>query len=222
MSFTLTNLMSDARFLVFGDSSNSQYGDTDLKRNINRWYNTGLSWILQANGDWQVEGEKATTDLVSGQSDYALPSDIIKLNEVYVKYDSDYIKAVQRDPINNDQDPDSNYNASTPEFDLMDNSIYLYLPSTIPDMTAGLKIHYQTDITELANSNDVPNIAEPFKRLLSVGSAYDYCVANEMWNKTKKLEDLIYQSIKQDLLEYYANRSTARPIRLIPKESNYR
>lgn len=221
MSFTLTNLISDAKFFVFGDSSNTQYGDTDIKRNINRWYNTGLSWILQANGDWQIEGEKATTDLVASQSDYALPSDIIKLNEVYIKYDSgDYVKAIQRDPANNDQDPDSDY-YSAPEFDLMDNSIYIYLPVTVPNMTAGLKIHYQTDITELSGSSDVPNISEPFKRLLSVGSAYDYCIANEMWNKAKKLEDLI-KLIKTDLLEYYANRSTAKPIQLITKQTNYR
>jgi hypothetical protein len=223
MAFNLTNLRSDTRFLIFNDSTNTLYADTDLDRNANRWYNTGVVWVLTANGEWQVNGEIATTDLVAGQREYILPGDILKLNEVYIKTTSDqseYVKMKQRDPINVDIDIE-NYHPYPPEFDLLDNSMFIYiLEDSITDVTAGFKIHYQSDITELSTGTDKPNLAEPFKRLLTYGSAYDYCMANEMWSKCKILEKQI-EIIKNDMLDFYASRSTVKSAILEPKQENY-
>lgn len=220
MSFNLVNLRSDTRYLVFGDSTKTEYGDTDLDRNINRWYNTILAWILESNGDWQVNGEFADTDLVSAQREYILPSDLLKLNEVYIKSTTtgDYIKATQRDlsAIGYNED----YHPATPEFDLLDNSIFIYTPeSTINAVTKGLKLVYQKDLTELTGTAS-PNLSEPFKRGVSIGAALDYCIANGVDNKAKSLKVLL-DELKQELMSYYSSKSTAREVILSASKENY-
>ena len=226
MAFNLTTLQADARYFAMGNSSATQYGATDLNRNINRWYNEVVAEILKANGDWQINGEIATTNIVAGQREYILPTDILKLNEVYIKtaVSSEYEKAKQIDAFNKPQELDQatyGYYPEIPEFDINDNSLFIYTnETTIGNSTAGLKIHYQVDITELSGSTDAPNIAEPFKRLISLGAAFDYCVANSMDSKANSLKVLIDEK-KKDVLEFYANRSTVKGLRIVPKQTNY-
>lgn len=218
MAFNLTNLQSDARYLVFGDSTNTAYGETDLNRNINRWYNTILAWVLSANGEWQVNGEFADTDLVALQREYILPTDLLRLNEVYIKTTStgDYIKATQRD-LSNISSYNEDYYPTSPEFDLLDNSLFIYTPeATIGAVTDGLKLVYQKDLTELTGTS-APNLSEPFKRGISIGAALDYCIANEMNNKAKSLKILL-DELKPELLKFYSNR-TKNNI-LTPAEEN--
>lgn len=219
---TLANLRSDARFLIFGDSTSTTYGDTDLDRNLNNWYRRCIAWILTVNGGWQVNGEIATASLAANQREYILPTDILKINSVYIKYDTDgdYIKAIQRDPRNIYEYPED-YNPIYPEFDLLDNSLFVYLPNTsIVAITDGLKIHYQTDITALSNTTDTPNLAEPFENLLSLGAAYDYALAKEMYGKVNALKVDIADK-KAELLEFYAQRSTAKRPSLEMADENY-
>jgi len=221
MAFNLTNLRSDARYLVFGNSSNTDYGDTDLDRNINRWYNTVLGWVLSANGEWQVNGEIATADTVAGQKEYILPTDCLKVNKIFIKSSatSEYIEAKQRDLAAVHEDTDY-YKPFPPEFDLLDNSIFIYTANDISAVTDAIKIVYQTDLTELSGASDAPNLAEPFKRLLALGAALDYCIANEVSSKAKNLKVMIDET-KKELLEFYATRSTAKPVVLEPVNTDY-
>lgn len=221
MSFTLENLRSDARYFVFGDSTNTDYGNTDLDRNINRWYQTILADILSMNGDWQVNGEIAKRNLVASQSEYPLPTDILKLNKVYIKptASDDYLEADQRD-LSEIHEDNSTYNPDLPEFDLLDNSIFIFLSDSIVDVTEGLKIVYQANLTELINTTDAPNISEPFKRLLSLGAALDYCIANELNNKAKSLKVMIDEG-RAALLEFYAHRSTVKPAIIKEEKKHY-
>lgn len=222
MAFSLSNLQSDTRYCVFGDSSDTRYGSTDLNRNINRWYNTVIGWILTVNGDWQINGDIYTRDLEVGYDEYYLPTNILKINEVYIKSTSqgDYEKAKQRDINTYTGDPETDYNPSIPEFDLIDNFIKIYLPNDVENVTAGIKLYYQKSITELSGDSDAPNLAEPFKRLLSYGAALDYFIANEANSKAKNFKVLIDET-KQELLRFYANRSTAKKARITSKERKY-
>jgi hypothetical protein len=215
--FTLQDLRSDARYLALGDSTNTQYANTDLDRNINRWHEIGISLAMDANGDWEINGEIAVTSLVIGQREYILPADILRLNEVYIKssVNSDYIKAKQRD-LKGVQNYNEDYHPAVPEYDLLDNSLFIYIPdSSITAVPAGLKIVYQKDLVELLETSDAPNLPEPFKRLLSVGAAMDFCESNEMWTKAKKLSNRIYgdptvkndDGIKGELKKHFSNRS---------------
>ncbi|GAB1444171.1 hypothetical protein MASR2M39_30170 [Ignavibacteriales bacterium] len=74
-------------------------------------------------------------------------------------------------------------------------------------------------MTELS-STLAPNLAEPFKRLISLGAALDYCVANEVSSKAKNLKVMIDET-KKELLEFYATRSTAKPVMIEPININY-
>lgn len=219
MAFNLVNLRSDARYLVFGNSSNTDYGDTDLDRNINRWYNTVLGWVLSANGEWQVNGEIATTDILVNQREYILPTDCLKVNKVFIKRGSEYLEAKQRDLSAVHEDNDT-YKPFPPEFDLLDNSLFIYIDGDITAVTDGIKIIYQTELTELSGATDAPNLAEPFKRLLSLGAALDYCLANEVSGKAKNLKVMMDET-KKELLEFYATRSTAKPVLIEPVKTNY-
>ena len=227
----LTSIRADIRYLIFGNNANTTYGDTDLDRNVNSWYKRVLGWILAANGDWQVNGDFATTNIVAGQREYILPTDILKLNEVYIKStaDGDYVKANQRDILNVENYPEDYYPA-IPEFDLMDNSLFIYIPdASITAVTDGIKIYYQTELTELSAGSDVPNIADIFIRAIVYGAAIDYCLANEKWDKAKKLENRLYgdgtvrndKGIKDELMEFYATRSITKQPNIKAKKKNY-
>jgi hypothetical protein len=200
------------------------YADTDVDRNINRWYNNAIGSLLKVNGEWQVNGEIATTDLVAGQREYTIPADTMKVNEVYIKSTSsgEYVKARQRDPLNVDIEPEEYhpYPPYPPEYDLLDNSFFIYIAEeSITDVTAGLKIHYQSDVTELSTGTDKPNLAEPFKRFLTYGACYDYCLANEMRIRADEFKELMAIT-KAEMLEFYATRSTVKRVRLIPADEN--
>lgn len=227
----LTSIRSDTRFLIFGNASDTSYSDTDLDRNVNNWYRTILGWILSVNGEWQVNGDFATADLVAGQREYILPSDTLKLNEVYIKSTAtgDYVRAKQRDIVNVEDYPED-YHPETPEFDLMDNSIFIYIPDdTITAVTAGIKIYLQTNLTELSGGSSIPNLVDIFIRILSLGSAIDYCLAQEMYNKAKKLENRLFgdptvrndTGLKGELMELYASRSITRQPILQPQRENF-
>lgn len=224
----LSNLRSDIRFLIFKDSTDTSYSDTDIDRNVNHWYRTILGWIFAANGDWQVNGEYADTDIVANQREYILPADTLKINEVYIKGTTGgiYVKATQRD-IQNVEDYPEDYHPLTPEFDLVDNSLFIYLPeANITNVTDGIRLYFQTEITELTTS-DKPNIADVVVRALSYGAVVDYCLAEEMWNKAsmyQKLlgvdQPLVDSGLKKEIKDFYAKRSLTKEPTLTPVEEN--
>jgi len=230
--FQLQDIQSDSRFLVFGNSTNTNYKDADLNRNINRWYETGLAWILQSDGEWQVNGDIAVCDLVAGQREYTLPTDTLVIDKVYIQSNTtgaDYLVAIQKD-LSGIKRYNEEYHPQIPEYDLLDNSIFIYIPDdTITAVPSGLKIVYQKDFVALANSTDAPNIAEPFKRLLSVGAAMDYCKPNEKWNKLATFKKDIYgdptvkndDGIKGDLIAYYASKSVVKPVVIQAEIENF-
>ena len=219
----LSELRSSVRYMVFGDSTETTYADADLDRNLNLWYKTAIGWVMNINGDWQVKGDVATTNLIAGQNKYFLPSDILKLNQVYVKIESggEYLKAKQVDPQEiNTYDPDGDtYLPHPPRFDLFNNYLKVYTSNkTIPAITAGLKVHYQTEITELENTTDSPDLSQPFQKLLILGASYEYCIANEMRKAEQFKRDI--NELRVDLERFYSRRSEARRIRIIPEEGN--
>lgn len=229
---TLSQMRSDVRFRVFGNSSDTTYSNTDINRNINNWYKTVLYWILSANGDWQVNGEYAVTDIVADQREYILPTDILKINELYIKSVStgDYIKATQRDLRNVSIYPED-YRPNLPEFDLMDNSLFIYIPEeNITEVDEGIKIYYQTKLTELSGDNDNPNLPEIFRKILCIGAALDYCEADEIRGKAKDLKNKIFgdptvktdKGLKDELMEFYASRSLTKPLTITPHRESFR
>lgn len=220
---TLTNLQADARWYVFGDSSEETYADADLNRNLNSRYQDAIAIAMSVNGDWQVLGNKAYTDLIAGQNIYSLPTDILKLNNVYVKYGAttEYTKAVKVDPTNiNNIDPDEEpYQPYPPRYDLQSDYIYIYTPEdTITGVSNGLRIHYQTELTELSSGSDEPVIPKPLRRYLSLGAAYDYCLANEMGKGEILKRDLL--EAEQKMRKWFVDRLPGKITLTTRREQN--
>jgi hypothetical protein len=190
----------------------------------------GLIWIFETQGGWQISGDYATTKIETGQREYVLDNaTALKINKIEIKptaASTEYIKATK---IDSSQIPgdEENYHPAVPEYDLMDNSIFIFLPNDIEEVTAGIKLYFQKELTDLSGTTDEPIIPEPFVRLLSAGSALDYCYANEKWKKAAELEKVIghldpYKStgLKADLQTFFANRAETTPAILTPKTQN--
>lgn len=222
---TLTNLRADTRFLVFGDSANTQYGDTDLDRNLNKAYAEIIAIAISVNDDFQVNGNIITTDLIAGRSDYDLPSNLFKINEVRIKPTlsaTDYLKATQRDPKEVLVDMEV-YKPANPEFDLIDIKgtfkIIFYYASAFETVTDGIEFYIQEEITQLVGTSDSPKLPVFAQDYLSNRAAHIYCLAKEKFNKATVLKNELIE-LENKIKEYYSSRSTVRPVVITSEEVN--
>jgi hypothetical protein len=207
---TLTTLQADARFLVFGDSSNTQYADTDLNRALNRFYRQGVAIVLAtANNDFRVAGDTVTANITAATNYVALDSTLIKVKRVDIKYPSsaDYRQAKEisfQKPMAVGFDK---YVAGTnPEYCLFDGNLYFFVgdvAASILAVTSGIKYYFYDDVTDLSSGTDVPALSPLFHSYLSTGAAFVYCRAHKMNVEAREFErDLAV--IEQKLRETYA------------------
>lgn len=215
---TTENIRSQTRYLVFGDSTNTAYGDTELDLNVEQALYMASGWAIQANGDWQINGEQSTTDLVADQKEYIFPTDLLKANVIRVKQTSDHDLEIATKIDSRLIENIDDYKPATPEYDLIDNSLMLFLPNGIVNVTGGLQIDYQVDTTI--------TLPEPLQRLSYFYAAYMYCLAHDLDKKTSRFEKLIGldqpytdTGLKKEIKEYYANRHTEANI-LEPEITN--
>lgn len=230
---TLTTLRTDARYLVSPQLTSTAYGDTDLDRNGNHWYRMAVGWILESMGwNWEYNLQFSTTDLVSGQREYVLPTALMRLKRVEIKYagSDQYVKATIFDDLNTDQALGNatllGATESQPLFRVGDRSLFIY-PSPTANSTAGLRIESVEDLTDLTLGSDLPEMPAVLHRIFSVGAAHDYAVSKEMWNKAEKLERMIYgkpgvsgTGLKYQLESLYSRRENSeKPVMRVRKEN---
>jgi hypothetical protein len=216
----LQTMMSDIRYLVFGDSSNTQYADTDIKRNINKAYRYWIAKAIKYTG-WQIRGTYATINTLSSKNKYSLSTEILRFNQVLLKNSatSDYVvvKPVDIDFLDT---PLDEYSPVNPEYDLRYGYITIYWSETIAAVNSGLKLYVQKDITALSGATDLPDFPEPFIDLINLEAAKRYCIPYEMRAKLKDINEEIL--IKQnDFDEYMSGRNGLKPI-LKPIMHSYR
>ena len=221
----LTTLRSDTRYLVFGDNANTAYSNTDLDRNLNKAYAEIIAIAISVNGDFQVNGNIVTTDLIAGRSDYDFPSNLFKINEVRIKPTlsaTDYLKATQRDPKEISVDMEA-YKPAYPAFDLIDIKgtlkIIFYWCNDFEDVTNGIELYVQEEITQLVNTTDSPKLPVFAQEYLTKRAAHIYCLANEIFNKATTLKNELIE-LEGRIKEYYSSRSTVRPAVITPVDQN--
>ena len=234
---TLTTLRAMARRKIsFQSTASAKYGDTDLDANLNMWYRIMLGWVFESTGIWEFNGEMSTTNLVSGQEEYVLPSDFVILNRVEILYPdaTDYVKANRIDDKQVDGSAFGNDeiafgSAGSPVYRTFGNSIFIY-PSPTAAVTAGLRIEYLTDITELSASGDVPTLNTLVHHVMAIGAAYEYCLTNEQPRKAKMLSDQLFgrqgsaggESLKAQVQYLAAQRDRSVKQRIIPRFASFR
>jgi len=219
---TLTELRARFNQKIFSDRTNTTVPTAVIDGYIDESYQEYLIIALNANGEWQTNGNFFTANIQTGKRDIAFETNLLKVNEVYIKSTptGEYIKAKQRDVQNISSEPLTDYFPSTPEYDLTDKNIFIYIPETsIVAVTAGVQIHAQTEFTSLVNTGDEPKIPLAFQKYLYVCGSYNYCQDNEMWNKARSLKD-DKKELEGLIEEFYDNRSSVHPAQLIAAEEN--
>jgi len=226
---TLDELKKDVYFLT--NSSSATYLDDDLLRNINRHYDDVVTLIWDSVGDWSFDDSNANTlpiatcNLVDGQQQYSLPTTARKIERVEVKNkDGKWVllKPIDKSQIKVALDEYKKTPGLPQEYNLIGENIFLYPPPDANQVTLdnGLKVYVSRSVTPLSAPEDVPGFASEFHRILSLGAAQDFCIANQLSSKEADLrrekERLMIQ-----LKAFYAQRHRAMGNRMFPHREYY-
>lgn len=164
---------------ITGGTTTTTYPDINLDASINTYVDLFAADILESMDEWDYQAEIATSDLVSNQQEYVLPSDIIKIKRIEITFDGITWKEVspmdinERGRANDTTTISQDFVTSEPYYDLMDNSIMLYpIPSS--NVTGGIKIWYEKLPDHLAVVSDEPSFLRLFHKGLCYGAAKDY------------------------------------------------
>ena len=224
-------LCQDARFLLgFSVNDTASYPINDLTRNINAWYRKANSWIWNSTGKWEFDDKNysdlpiATTDLVDEQQDYSMPTTAQKILRVEVEnVNGDWAELKQIDQTEIKESMTEFYETSgmPAYYDIVGNSLMLYpKPDTASvTLTGGLKVYVSRDINEFAitDTSTEPGFIDDFHRLLSIGAALDYAIANNITEKMSNLREQL-ALMKDDLTNYYSSRNIPKRIKINPKD----
>jgi hypothetical protein len=221
---TNQGILQDTHFLC--NTNSTSYPTADIVRNVNRWIYRGVTWLLEANPNWSFDDRNLSThpevlaDLVAGQKDYQLPTDILKLLAVYIKKaDGDYTKLRPVTEAGFAQDLDEMFPTDgLPQYyELKGGSIFLYPGPATADVTTtnGIKLSVsrEIDVFTASDTTQESALAEPFERLGSYGAAYDYLIVNGPMDRAQSIRAEI-EAIKNDMLLFYSGRSTEQKLKI--------
>lgn len=232
---TLSQLRTDALRNVSLQITTSDFPAADIDAGLNKWLRLVTGWVIGASGIWEFGGEKSTTNLVQDQSEYVLPTGMVFINRVAIKYPGSlYFVFAER--IDDQQTKEAFENGTiargsegAPVFREFDNSIFIY-PKPTAAVTAGLAIETVNDITDLANTGDIPNLNPLVHQILSVGTAMDFCDGEEMYGKANRLNSRIFgrnggdgkDGLKYLVEELAANRDHSARSQILPRARSYK
>ncbi len=223
----LQDIRDDARWNVSPQLTSTDYTDIILDKNINRWYQKILSWIIPEQGEWEINGDILTIDLEVGKTDYEIPVTFLRIfkAEIMYKNGGKFVPlnalSIQRNqdlPVGNDEFGATEY---SPTIEVFGDFLQIS-PAPTEEVVNGLKIWAQLSFQEIDESLPLPDLAEPIHRILSYGPAFDYCLAEEMWTKANALKKVIYgdlsvpndQGLKGEIIAMYSTRTGNRRDRL--------
>lgn len=207
----------------------------DKTRNVNRWYDKVVSLILQADNRWEWDDANqtdlpiATTTLVDSQQDYGISGfEFLKISRVEVQDNNGNYHQLTPISIEDKRGTamsEFQKTAGMPKYyDLLGNSVFLYPKPSSSDVTLseGLKVYYQRNVDYFIKTDTTkkPGFAEIFHRILSLGGAYDYCIANALTSKIAILEKEITK-LEQGILLFYTNRDMDDRPKIRLKKTNY-
>ena len=175
---------------IAGTDSTS-FSDADKHAAQTRWAHILTEEVIDAQGDWDFQGEIATANLVANQREYVFPTDILKIKRIDLKLDGTNWTTVHwldESEIPNsaahESDITENFSNSDPYATLYDKSFFIW-SGTIAAVTGGIKIWYSEeivgvdtngdDISSFSADTDKPNLAEFAQMGLVYGPILDLC-----------------------------------------------
>jgi hypothetical protein len=201
---TVQGLYNDTDFLC--GSTSITYPVATKLRNFNIHYQNVARLIWESADTWQYDDSNATdfgiatANIVASQQDYSLPSTCQRVQRVEV----DGVLAESID-IHDMDLATSQEETGSPHYDLVGRSIFLY-PTPSANITSGLKVFFDRDVTDLSSTSDVPGFALAFHRILSLGASIDFS-RNE---NDRKLWVADKTRLENGLKRFYSKRGIQR------------
>lgn len=229
-------IVQDIDYLLFGSSTaTSPYAIADKTRNVNRRFDDVVSAILQSDARWKWDDDNqsdqpiGTINLVDQQAEYEIAGGTyLKIQRVEVLDSSgnyQLVKPIDEKDVQNQSLTEFQKTAGMPRFyDKNGEYIWLYPKPSSSQVTtsAGLKVYYQRSPSYFVagDTTKVPGFAAPYHRILSIGAALDYAIANEMTGKINILTPMLLK-LEADLKNHYANRAGDVKVSLRVAKDNY-
>lgn len=215
-------LLQDCEQLIFNNYGTIT-GDTELladfTNKINRSYDKLATLIMSVDGRWQWDDRNYTsslpiaeTDLVSGQKDYQLSVEHLRILSVQVMDSAGNLLTARPKDIH-DPEGRAMYDESptavqgTPIiYDKFGDTIRLY-PEPNYDKTAGLVVHFQRPPSYFVTTDTTksPGVASLFHRYPSLDASTDYAVSHGLKNKNDLFA--MTQEMEKEIEEFYSKRS---------------
>lgn len=235
----LTLIRTDARYAISPQITSTEYPDTDLDRNANRWYRKVVGWVIALQGDWQIGGDIITRDFEAGVTVYDLPEGLIRIYKGEVLYTAagSFVPLTFMDPQPNQELVEGNStrtidDVNAPTADLFGEKIIIRpaIAATGVTVINGIKLWAQLALTDLTDTDDIPFLLDPVQRVISKGAAMDFCEAEEMWNKFREIKYEIFgdprvindKGIYGEIEALYSIRSGAKRDSLRARRRSYR
>jgi hypothetical protein len=220
-------IVEEIDFLVNTDGDS--YSVDHKTRNINRWYDKAIGWVMEAtNPSFEFDDSKFTTlpvfttNLVSGQAQYAMDSTWFDVFRVDVEDSSGYWRQLVRTDqtvITGGYDQYQTASGLPQEFDIIANVIELH-PAPNYSSTGGMKVWANRKGNYFATSDTTqePGFAPQFHRILSLGAAYDYALSRQLAQANALRQEI--EQMHKEIDEWYGERGGIRTT-ITPKRYPY-
>lgn len=176
------------------------------------------SWIFQSYGGWTYDDSnytdlpESTTNLVAGQTKYALASDMLTVNRVEVTDSTGNVRKLKSIP----QEQIAGVGIAQfapplygfPAYYRLTDGVIEILPAPSVNVTDGLAVYFERDSVQFASTDTTrtPGFASPYHRLVSVGASIKWYKVKQPSSDTLKELKEEYALGEQDLRQYYQQR----------------
>ena len=219
---TLTNLQAKVLRLL-GNITTTELPAATSLQSLNEYYHKAIAIAMQTMGEWEINAFEATTDLVAEQEDYSVPADILRIYRIEANFTgvtNNWRKIKILDQSEWDFALTNQHLGFGPLWArLFSDHMYLKPIPTL-NVTAGLKIYYSDQITELSSGSDEPNIPEHIVNYLYYGACLDYCIENKINDQTSYFESKLDEG-EAKIKTHYSRRLEARKFGLRRKYKRY-
>lgn len=216
---TYAQLVSDARKQTRTTSTN--WTDANILVDINNGLDEVASIIQRADGNWQWEDSNqtdlpiGTTNLISGQQDYAIDTTFLKVEEVWIHTsatDTTWTELQYVEDKAHFLDKISTQDTGVPMFfTIVGNSI---LFDTFPNYssTSGLKVLFARNVKYFSGgetavaTTSAPGFNAQFHKYLSLYAQREWLEAYEKGNDHLNKVLIRMQKMEKDMQSYYASK----------------
>lgn len=164
--------------------------DAKKHASMTRWAHILTEEVIDAQNDWDFQGEISTANLTANQREYPFPTDILKIKRIDLKLDginwtpTHWLDESEiPNSIANETDITENFSNSDPYITLYDKSLFIW-SGTITSVTSGIKIWYSEevigidadddDVVSFSADTDKPNLVEFAQTGLVYGATLDF------------------------------------------------